>query len=66
MKSLIFSILFLCFAFGASATERDSVAIADSLLYLDASPTENVRVERVPPCQDTTVAFIAAANIGRD
>ena len=45
MKSLIFSILFLCFAFGASATERDSVAIADSLLYLDASPTENVRVE---------------------
>ena len=31
----------------ANATGRDSLSIADSLLYLDASPTENVKVDSV-------------------
>ena len=29
----------------ANGAERDSVSIADSLLYLDVAPTENVRIE---------------------
>ena len=31
----------------SNATGRDSLSIADSLLYLDASPTENVKVDSV-------------------
>lgn len=32
-------------ALSANGAERDSVSIADSLLYLDIAPTENVRIE---------------------
>ena len=45
MKSLIFSLMFMLATLSANGAERDSVSIADSLLYLDVAPTENVRIE---------------------
>lgn len=45
MKSLIFSLIFMLATLSANGAERDSVSIADSLLYLDVAPTENVRIE---------------------
>ena len=45
MKSLIFSLMFILATLSANGAERDSVSIADSLLYLDVAPTENVRIE---------------------
>ena len=47
MKSLIISIILSFMSLSANATGRDSLSIADSLLYLDASPTENVKVDSV-------------------
>lgn len=47
MKSLIISIILSFMSLSANAMGRDSLSIADSLLYLDASPTENVKVDSV-------------------
>ena len=47
MKSLIISIILSFMSLSANATGRDSLSIADSLLYLDASPMENVKVDSV-------------------
>lgn len=47
MKSLIISIILSFMSLSANAMGRDSLSIADSLLYLDVSPTENVKVDSV-------------------
>ena len=47
MKSLIISIILSFMSLSVNAMGRDSLSIADSLLYLDASPTENVKVDSV-------------------
>ena len=62
MKSLIISIILSFMSLSANATGRDSLSIADSLLYLDASPTENVKVDS----PDTTVAYTVGVNIGQN
>lgn len=45
MKSLIFSFLLSALVLSANASERDSISVADSLLYFDAEPTERVNIE---------------------
>ena len=47
MKSLIISIILSFMSLSVNAMGRDSLSIADSLLYLDASPTENFKVDSV-------------------
>ena len=47
MKSLIISIILSFMSLSVNAMGRDSLSSADSLLYLDASPTENVKVDSV-------------------
>ena len=65
MKSLIISIILSFMSLSVNAMGRDSLSIADSLLYLDASPTENVKVDSAV-MSDTTVAYTVGANIGRN